>query len=114
MTTQKNLKNLSQIAQLILDVKLAEVRAAAMARQDSLNLLAGLNAASAVDLGVVVAAKSEMLYQQWADRRRAEINIVLARQTADWMDKQQTARRSFGQAEVLRKLSAGMNPPRKP
>lgn len=105
MTARKNLEKLSRIAQLVLDMKLAELQAASTARQDSLNLLAGLSATPAEDIDAVAAAKTELLYLRWADRRRAEINIVLARQTADWMQKQQAARHSFGQAEVLRNLS---------
>jgi hypothetical protein len=43
-------------------------------------------------------------YQHWADLRRAEINLVLARQTVDWMEARGAAQSAFGRAEVLRQL----------
>lgn len=100
----KQIDRLSEIANLLLDVKLAEVQKASRAREESLARLADLNVAPSDDPDPIAAAQVDLRYQLWADARRAEINMTLARQTAKWMEAQDDARAAFGKAEVLRKL----------
>jgi hypothetical protein len=45
-----------------------------------------------------------MRYALWADQRRSEINLVLARQTVEWVEARQEAARAFGRNQVLQKL----------
>jgi hypothetical protein len=53
----------------------------------------------------VPGALAALRYAGWADARRAEINLRLARQTALWLQAQADARLAFGRADVLRRLS---------
>jgi hypothetical protein len=46
-----------------------------------------------------------VLYERWAEARRAEINLTLARQTAEWIEARDAARQAFGRADALRRLS---------
>ena len=54
----------------------------------------------------MAAELAGLAYQRWADARRGEINIVLARQTRDWLEAQDSARLAFGKAEALRRIHA--------
>jgi len=101
----KRIDRLQQIAGLILDTRLAEVQAADRARQESLSHLQALRVSQPV-VADVVAAQVGLRYEQWADMRRGQINMALARQTVTWMEAQDRARSAFGRAEVLRKLNA--------
>ena len=105
MTKAKNLARLGQVAQLILDVKLAALQKAAKKRQHSLDLLNDLNRATSVaDLPLFVAYEADLRYQNWADKRRAEINYNLARQTADMLAARDDAGQAFGKYQSLRGL----------
>jgi hypothetical protein len=104
MSKRQQMARLSQLADLILDVKLTDLHAAARARQESLDRLAGLAAAPATDLPEIAAAQAGLLYERWAEARRAEINLSLARQTAAWLDLQAEARQAFGRSEVMQTL----------
>lgn len=107
MNKTKDLARLSQIAQLILDVKLGDLRAAAAKRQHSLDLLSSLNQTPAeIDLPLVSAHQAQLRYQHWADVRRTEINIVLARQTADMHLARDAAGQAFGKDQALRAVLA--------
>jgi hypothetical protein len=102
MTKVKDLARLGQITQLLLDMKLADLRAAAAKRQHSLDLLASLNLApTQTTLPPVAAHQAELRYQNWADLRRAEINIVLAEQTAAMQIARDAAGNAFGKDQAL-------------
>lgn len=101
----KRIDRLQQIAGLILDARLAEVQAAERARQESLSHLQSLRVPQPVTEDVT-SAQVGLRYEQWADMRRGQINMALARQTVTWMDAQDHARSAFGRAEALRKLKA--------
>lgn len=104
MTPRARIGRLQQIGQLMLDLRLTDLRTAAEARERSLDRLAALVPAPAPDLDPILAAQAELRYQRWAEQRRAEINLVLARQTAEWMTAQEAARTAFGKTEALRRL----------
>lgn len=105
MTKTKTLARLGQISKLVLDVKLAALQAAAHRRQQSLDLLANLDGVVAkTDLTPVVAYQAELRYQLWAEARRAEINLVLARQTAEMLVAQDNAGQAFGKDQALRQV----------
>ncbi len=99
----KRIDRLRQIAGLVLDTRLAEVQAADRARQESLSHLQALRVPQPVNEDVT-SAQVGLRYERWADMRRGQINVTLARQTATWMEAQDRARSAFGRAEVLRKL----------
>ena len=98
----RQLARLGTLTDLMLDARLADLRGAAAARDASLARLADLaRPAAATDLPDMAAAEVEMRYQRWADQRRAEINLTLARQTAAWLDARQAATLAFGKSQVL-------------
>lgn len=101
----KRMETLGRIAGLILDARLAEVQAAQRARNESLGHLEALRVPPAPAEDPLTAARVALRYDQWADARRAEINVTLARQTAAWMEAQDSARTAFARAEVLRRLA---------
>ena len=107
MSATESLARLAQLAGMVRDLRLVELERAGQARAESRMRLAGLTLDPfASDLGAVATAQAEVRYQSWAEVRRAEINLTLARQTAEWLEAQAAARHAFGRAEVLRRLAA--------
>lgn len=105
MTMRHDHQRLLDVARLILDRQLETARLAQRARQDSLTRLHDLSLPRAPgDLPFAAQAQAELRYQGWADRRRAVLNLTLARQTADWLVERDAAARALGRAEVLEKL----------
>jgi hypothetical protein len=105
MSDREKLDKLHQISQLMLDIRLFALEQAARARQASLDNLADLNKPHpAHDLNPIVAGEVVMRYENWADERRADINMTLARQTATWAEARQEAALAFGKDSVIRKL----------
>lgn len=99
------LTRLCGLADLLFEVRLSELQAASAARAASLDRLADLDLRpQASDLPEIAAAEVEMRYQNWADHRRADINLVLARQTAAWIEARDAAGQAFGKAQALRGL----------
>lgn len=101
---------LSELANLILDAQLAKLQVMARAKQDSEIQLAGLAAAvaPAIDLSGLTGQRAAVQYQRWADIRRTELNLVLARQTAAWMDARVSASLAFGKAEALKSIAENL------
>lgn len=107
MTKAKDMARLVQISGLILDVRLGALKTAASKRQQSLDLLENLNApAPETDLSPLAMHQADARYQKWAEVRRAEINILLARQTAEMHVARDAAAVAFGKDQALRGLSA--------
>jgi hypothetical protein len=105
MKERAKLAQLQQLSQLMLDMRLMALDQAARARQASLDHLADLNKpATSADLDPVIAGQVTVRYENWADHRRSEINLVLARQTAEWAEARQHASFAFGRNTVVRKL----------
>lgn len=107
MEHAKSITKLQVLAGLLLDHRLSTLQSAARAKAQSEAALARLAQTTEAD-GLVgaAAALAGLQYQRWAEARRAEINLVLARQTRDWLDAQATAREAFGKAEALKGLAA--------
>jgi hypothetical protein len=106
MKDGERMAQLADLGAMILDRRLADLERAARARADSRARLAGLDLPPAeTDLPPVAAAQAGLRYQVWADARRAEINLLLARQTAEWLEAQDAARLAFGRAKALERLA---------
>lgn len=101
---RKELERLHALAQMQFDAAQLTLRKAAEDRDTSLALIAGLEVPPAEGLTPVAAAMASMQYQLWADRRRAELNLTLARQTAQWLEAQGAARQAFGRKDALGRL----------
>jgi hypothetical protein len=104
MTSSHNLDRLQKVSNMLLDQKLAKLQSCAAARNTSLQRLQDLTATTASDLEPLALARSNLRYEMWADARRADLNLVLARQTAEWLEARSRAERAFGRAEVLRQF----------
>lgn len=102
---KQRLSGLQDLAQMVLDAQLAELRQIARARDESLAHLAELNRPFAeTDLNPIAAAEAEIRFQRWADLRRAEVNQTLARQTVQLQEARSAAQTAFGRANALAKL----------
>ena len=107
MAGPKQIDPLLRLTGMVLDARLSRLRKVAAARNASIAALAALaekGAPAPYGLSPVAAAQAEMRYQAWADRRRAEINTRLARQTAEWMEARSSAATAFGRSEALSAL----------
>ncbi len=104
-SADERLKRLEALAGLRLDLGLSRLRIAAEAKAGSeakLAVLAEQRPPSTLD--PVREALAEARWQTWADARRAQLNLVLARQTAEWLQARDDARIDFGRNEALRGL----------
>lgn len=106
MTRAGDIERLANLAQLVLDHRLGSLRAcAARLEQSQLQLSAVNEAPLAADLEPIVSSRVGLGYERWADIRRAELNLVIARQTSDWLDARDAARSAFGRVQALQSLS---------
>ena len=102
----RDMVKITSLMQLVLDNRLQQLREAAEARDQSLMQMAAVTAAAApADLPAVTAGIVGLTYQRWADVRRAELNTVIARQTADWMAAKSAASLAFGRAQAVRGIA---------
>ena len=95
------------LAQLMLDHRLGVVagqRRIAWSKA-ACSLPRSIDAAQPVDLDPVTAARVGLDYERWADARRGELNLVIARQTADWLEARSDAQTAFGRVQALHELA---------
>jgi hypothetical protein len=106
MREVEKMQHLKQLGTLVCDARMMALERAARARQSSLDRLAELDRpATPTDLPPVVAGEVAMRYALWSDQRRTEINLVLARQTAEWVEARREASLAFGRDQVLGTLA---------
>lgn len=106
MTRSRDIAALQGLAGMLLDHRLSQLRQAAERCDQSRMQIAALDQpAEPTGLDLAPAAQVALSYQLWADVRRAELNTVLARQTADWLAAREDARHAFGRAEALRGIA---------
>lgn len=106
MSRAKDLSQLADLAQLMLDHRLGTLKASSDRLEQSRMQLSALNqTAEPVDLDPVIAVKVGMDYERWADVRRAELNLVIARQTAAWLEARGDAQTAFGRVQALRAVA---------
>lgn len=110
MTKKDQLQRLQQVAALMFDSKLALLKTVARARQDTEDHLVNLATAPVLlpdlDPMAMAMAVARLRYEGWADVRRAELNLILARQTAAWLDAREEARFAFGKTQALEAVRA--------
>ena len=106
MTKSGDIRRLAGLAQLVLDHRLGLLRTTTADLERSRMQLASVNAAAEpADLGPVMAEKVALAYDRWADVRRSELNLVIARQTVDWMEARSEAQTAFGRVQALQGLA---------
>ena len=102
MSKAKDISRLADLAQLMLDHRLGQLRTSADQLDQSRMQLGAINRdAQPSDLDPVLAIKVGLGYDRWADVRRSELNLVIARQTAAWLGAQSEARTAFGRVQAL-------------
>jgi hypothetical protein len=116
MSQKEQLDKLAQLSRLLLDSRLSALNAAARAKLESEAQLLGLMSPLPTAEGVseIAGALAGLTYQRWADARRAELNMLLARQTVTWMETRESAREAFGKKQALGSLASklsAMKPP---
>lgn len=102
---ERRVRQLLVLTDLIRDRSLENLRRAAAERDLTRAHIAGLEAPPASDLPALAAAQVALSYQRWADERRRELNMQLARQMVSVAQRQAEARLAFGRAEVLHRLA---------
>lgn len=106
MSRTRDLSRLTDVAQLMLDHRLGALRSATAGLEQSRAQLAAINAAATpADLPPVAAELVSQTYQRWADARRSELNLVIARQTAELLEARDAAGTAFGRLQALRKVA---------
>lgn len=106
MKDLEKLRRLSQLSALMHQTKMHVLHRAAHARKESLERLAALDAPQPPNnLPTIMAQEVALRYAVWADHRRSEINLGLARQTADWHHALQDAALAFGRDQVVQRLA---------
>jgi hypothetical protein len=108
MTKASDIRRLAEVAQLMLDHRLSLLQAAAAELERSQAQLAAINrsARPSEDLAPVVAERVALTYDRWAEARRSELNLVIARQTLGWMEARSDAQGAFGRVQALQGLAA--------
>lgn len=99
---------LSTLTGLALDQRLACLRKIGIARDATRAALVALNTPRPEpegDIALSALARSNLLYDQWAERQRRLLNLKLARQTAEWMEERSGAAIAFGRNAVLHQLT---------
>jgi len=106
MSKAKDLSNLAGLAQLMLDHKLGVLKGTSDRLEQSRMQLSAINQPrQTVDLDPIMSSKVGLDYERWADARRGELNLVIARQTAAWLEARSDAQTAFGRVQALRKLA---------
>jgi hypothetical protein len=104
------MSGLHELARLVLDHRLSVLREVADRRDQSKAQIAALNLdPGSSDLAPAQAGQVAFRYQLWADVRRAELNSLLSRQTAEWLAARDEARVALGRTDALRALAGRQN-----
>ena len=111
MKKDQRLVQVAVLSELIVALRLTELRAISQARDAS---LARLNDLRRTDddptLSPITAMEVSLRYERWADLRRQEINETLARQTATWLIAREAATVALGRTQTVKKLQAKVKP----
>lgn len=109
----RGLDRLAKVAAALRDRDLAALRAAGAAREGTRALIAALETAAEVPADDPGAQVNALRYRLWAEARRRELNMALARQTAEWLGCRDAAAQSFGRAAALDRIIAAAAPRRR-
>lgn len=105
MTERDRIRKLKVIADLMRERDLAGLSRAQSAKTRTEDLLRALDRSSQPTLpDTTSAARAQEKYGLWSTNRRIALNQQHARETAAWLAERESAQRSFGQSEVLRRL----------
>lgn len=106
MSRDQDLMAIEALARLVLDNRLSRLRDVTRSLAQSRAQFAAINVSPLPsDLPAVAAWQVDTCYQRWADIRRAELNAVMARQTASLIEARAEAALAFGKAQALRAIA---------
>lgn len=106
MTKAAEIARMADLAQLVLDHRLSHLRSTAAELDRSRMQIAALDQRTTpTDLEPVTAEKVSLTYSRWADQRRAELNLVIARQTVAWIEARGEAQTAFRRVQALQGLA---------
>lgn len=106
MKKDHDMARLVHLAEMSLDHSLGRLRSSRARLDQSRMQLSAINQTGLqVDLEPIVATRVGLGYERWADIRRAEFNMIIARQTADWLEARDAAQVAFGRVQALQALS---------
>lgn len=106
MKSDQDMARLLDLAQMSLDHSLGRLHSCKARLDQSRMQLSAINQSEQpVDLEPIMATRVGLGYERWADMRRAELNTVIARQTADWLEARDAAQTAFGRVQALQALS---------
>jgi hypothetical protein len=106
MSKAKDLTNLAALAQLMLDHRLGVLKGTSERLEQSRMQLSAINQATQPsDLDPIMSSKVGLDYERWADARRGELNLVIARQTAAWREARSEAQTAFWRVQALHELA---------
>lgn len=106
MKPDARIAGLARITGLIMDQHLAALRAKKAAQTETRGHIAALDLRrDAEDVSLTAAAQVGLRYAAWADRRKAALNVTLARQTVDVLAAEDAARVAFARNAVMEKLA---------
>jgi hypothetical protein len=101
----QRLTRLLQMASMVLDARAQKLRAENATKEALQSQLAALEARPVEQQASWCATETSAFgYEQWAARRRAEINLKLAAQKARCLQAEAEARLAFGRKAVLGKM----------
>jgi hypothetical protein len=96
---------LTRITELVMDQHLADLRVKKAAQMETRGHIAALDQSVVVaDVSLAAAAQVGLRYAAWADRRKAALNVTLARQTVAVLAAEDGARVAFARNTVMEKL----------
>ena len=102
MSDKTQIARLARVSQAILDQRLDALRRISADLDRSRAQRRALDAsADPADLPPIAAQQVALTYERWADQRRAELNLVIARQTATLIEARQVAGTALGRVQVL-------------
>lgn len=103
---RQRLAHLFQMAAMVLDAKSQRLRAENAAKEALHAQLAALEVRPIEQEASWYATEASAFgYEQWATRRRAEINMKLAAQRARCLEAEDEAKLAFGRKAILGKMS---------
>ena len=106
MKRDQDMARLLELAKMAFDHSLGRLRSSKARLDQSRMQLDAINqSGQAVDLEPIMATRVGLGYERWADMRRAELNTVIARQTAEWLEARDAAQMAFGRVQALQALS---------
>lgn len=109
MNLADRVQDMRHLTALILEAEQTRLRKLASDRDLTLAQLARMESLpEATGLDPLADARADLAYQRWAEVRRRDLMIVLARQTAEWREAQESLRRAFGRDLAMGRVAAAI------